>query len=56
MDVLQANIHRAHRDGEVLKLREQVEQVVRGECQLGWFHVLRGELQGAKGEGGGQGR
>lgn len=51
VDVLQADVHGTDRDGELLELREQVEEVVRGQGELCGLHIVRGEFEGAKRQG-----
>ena len=55
MQVLDAYAHGADRDVQLLEAREQIEEVVRREGQLGRLDAVGREAQGAKGEGGSKG-
>lgn len=51
VDILQPDIHRANRNGQVLEPGEEVEQVVWSEGEFGRLDVLRGELECPEGQG-----
>ena len=54
LDVLQPDVHGAHRNGEVLKAGQEVEEVVGGQGEFGRLDILRRELQCPKGQSRGQ--
>lgn len=51
VDILQPDIHRANRNGQVFELGEEVEQVVWSESEFGRLDVLGGELECPEGQG-----